>query len=79
MLWGLLALQVVLGLETLLSKFAVEWPTTHERLLPTALAPDLVRSVHFLVGALTFSTAVALALLACRPVARPIAQWEGAP
>jgi cytochrome c oxidase assembly protein subunit 15 len=76
-LWGLLAVQLLLGLETLLSKFAVEWPTTHERVEPLAVAPEFIRSVHFLVGALTFSTAVAVALLAHR-ASSPAHELEGA-
>jgi cytochrome c oxidase assembly protein subunit 15 len=82
-LGGLLAVQVLLGLETMLSKFNVAWGYTMERVEPTALAPDLVRSLHFLVGALTFSTAVCITLLAHRHVAWPVRvavpqQLEGA-
>src|SRR5207248_2318285 len=50
-LWGLLALQVMLGLETMLSKFEVKWGYTWQRVEPLALSPDLIRSLHFLVGA----------------------------
>ena len=39
---GLVVVQVVLGLETLLSKFAVQWPYTQERVQPLALSPDLI-------------------------------------
>jgi cytochrome c oxidase assembly protein subunit 15 len=75
LLGGLLALQVALGLETLVSKFSVSWGYTLERIEPVARAPELIRSIHFLVGALTFSTAVCLALLAHRHFAwiqRPV-------
>ena len=73
-LWGLLTVQLLLGMETLLSKFTVRWPATQERVEPVALMPDLVRSVHFLVGAMTFATAVSLALRAHRYLARPARQ-----
>src|ERR1700730_603356 len=83
-LWGLLCVQLVLGVETLVSKFTVRWPATQERLEPAAVMPDLIRSVHFLVGALTFATAVSLTLLAHRyvswstgSVAKPARQLEG--
>jgi heme A synthase len=81
---GLVVLQIVLGLETMLSKFVVQWPST-ERVHPLALAPDLIRSMHFLVGALTFSATVAVALLAHRhlvwaprPATKATRQLEGA-
>jgi cytochrome c oxidase assembly protein subunit 15 len=84
-LWGLLALQLVLGMETLLSKFAVSWSYTLERVEPVSLAPDLVRSIHVIVGALTFSTAVSIVLLTHRHaqwITRthvvPVRQLEGA-
>jgi cytochrome c oxidase assembly protein subunit 15 len=83
-LTGLVVLQIVLGLETLLSKFVVQWPSS-ERVQPLALSPDLIRSMHFLVGALTFSATVAVALLAHRhlawaprPAPEPTRQLEGA-
>jgi cytochrome c oxidase assembly protein subunit 15 len=83
---AVVVVQIVLGLETLLSKFSVQWPYTYERVQPLALSPDLIRSVHFLCGALTFSAAVVEALLAYRhwawaprpAVAEPPRQLEGA-
>jgi cytochrome c oxidase assembly protein subunit 15 len=63
-LWGLLVLQVMLGLETFLSKFNVRWPATQERVDAIVSLPDLVRSLHYLVGAMTFAAAVALAVQA---------------
>lgn len=63
---ALLVVQILLGLETLLSKFRVQWPHTYERMEPVAVSADLIRSIHFLVGALTFSAAVCVALLAYR-------------
>ena len=83
-LWGLLIIQLMLGLETMLSKFSVLWGYTGQQVEPVVQAPDLIRSIHFLVGALTFSAAVALALLAhrhvawsMRPAAAPRRQLEG--
>jgi heme a synthase len=84
-LWSLLAVQLILGLETMLSKFNVTWGYTGQRVEPAVQAPDLIRSVHFLVGALVFSTAVAIVLVAhrriewaARPVLAPSRQLEGA-
>lgn len=60
----LVALQVMLGVETWIRRFGsgvpVEWQT------PSA-ATDMVRSTHFLVGALVFTTTVVLALFLSRP------------
>jgi heme a synthase len=86
LLWSLLVCQVLLGVETLLSRFAVSWGYTLERIEPLALAPDLIRSCHVIVGALTFATAVSMVLVAHRHLAwaRPAAatapsrQLEGA-
>ena len=81
----LVTMQLGLGLETLLSKFMVRWPATQERVEPLAPMPELIRSAHFLVGALTFATAVSLVLLAHRDcawprrrAAAPVRQLEGA-
>jgi membrane protein implicated in regulation of membrane protease activity len=63
-----LAAQLVLGMETLLSKFTLIWPTG-ERIEPAVYLSALIPSLHFLVGALTFSSAVVIALLAHRHVA----------
>jgi heme a synthase len=83
-LWGLLVIQLMLGLETMLSKFSLLWGYTGQQVEPMVQAPDLIRSIHFLVGALTFSAAVALALIAhrhvawaMRPAAAPRRQLEG--
>jgi heme a synthase len=67
-LWGLLAVQLMLGLETMLSKFEVKWGYTGQAVEAVFQAPDLIRSLHFLVGALTFSAAVAIALIAHRHI-----------
>jgi heme a synthase len=68
-LWGLLAVQLMLGLETMLSKFDVKWGYTGQSIEAVFQAPDLMRSIHFLVGALTFSAAVAIALITHRHIA----------
>jgi heme A synthase len=57
----LVVAQLALGVEAWLSKFAVrgsEWVQTQ----PLPLPAGLVRSLHYLVGALTFATAVTAAL-----------------
>jgi heme a synthase len=68
-LWGLLAVQLMLGLETMLSKFDVRWGYTGQGVEAAFQAPELIRSLHFLVGAMTFSAAVAIALIAHRHIA----------
>lgn len=56
---GLVTLQVVLGIEAWLAKFPnIEWP----QLRPLVVHPEVLRSVHYLVGALLFSGSVVLAL-----------------
>jgi cytochrome c oxidase assembly protein subunit 15 len=56
---GLLVLQLLLGVEAWLGKFVGrEWV----QLRPLPDFPKLVRSLHFLVGALIFSTSVVVAL-----------------
>jgi cytochrome c oxidase assembly protein subunit 15 len=84
-IWGLLALQLMLGLETMLSKFTVSGGYPAERIEPLALAPDLIRSIHLVVGAMLFSASVCMALFANRqiawaakPVLTPKHQLEGA-
>jgi cytochrome c oxidase assembly protein subunit 15 len=67
----LVAVQLFLGLETWLSKLVVTWPGTFERVEPFALPAELIRSAHYLVGALIFATSVATALLAHRQI-----QWQ---
>jgi cytochrome c oxidase assembly protein subunit 15 len=68
LLAGLVALQVGLGVEAWLRRFGAGVPV--EELAPNA-ASDLVRSAHFLVGALFFATTVAANLLLWRPVTAP--------
>jgi cytochrome c oxidase assembly protein subunit 15 len=83
-LWGLLSLQLLLGLESFFSKFLVEWRNPRKPFEQLAIDPDLIRSLHFLVGAMTFATAVSLVLIAhrhvawaTRSVAAPGRQLEG--
>jgi cytochrome c oxidase assembly protein subunit 15 len=61
----LLGLQLWLGIESWLSKFAVTGQPMRQ-VEPLAVHHELVRSLHYLTGALLFSTAVALTLLAYR-------------
>jgi cytochrome c oxidase assembly protein subunit 15 len=75
---GLVALQLGLGVEAWLSKFAARPRTDWEQ------APDLVRTGHYFFGALVFAAAVVVALqarrrlgLAARPAAAPAARLEG--
>lgn len=66
---GLVGLQLVLGLEAWLGKFAT--PAGARALTPLAVQSELVRSVHYLVGSLVFSSTVIVALQAHRPQACP--------
>ena len=84
-LWGMLTLQLLLGLESMFSKYNVQWRNPQMPFEQLGLDPDLIRSLHFLVGTMTFATAVALALiahrhiaLAVRPVIAPSRQLEAA-
>ncbi len=84
-LWGMLTLQLLLGLESMFSKFNVQWRNPPMPFEQMAVDPDLIRSLHFLVGTMTFATAVALTLVAhrhaawaVRPVTVPIRQLEAA-
>jgi cytochrome c oxidase assembly protein subunit 15 len=63
---GLVALQLVLGLEAWLSKFAAADALDRRALTPLAVHPDLMRSLHYVVGALVFSATVVVALQAHR-------------
>jgi cytochrome c oxidase assembly protein subunit 15 len=63
-LLGLVAIQVALGVESWLRRFGAGVPV--ETLGSNAIS-DFVRSAHFLVGALLFSTTVAMNLLLYRP------------
>lgn len=61
LLVGLVAVQVGLGVEAWLARFAVPgWP----QLRPAGVHAEVLRSIHYLVGALVFATAVVLTLQA---------------
>ncbi|MBV9125386.1 MAG: hypothetical protein JO112_18680, partial [Planctomycetes bacterium] len=84
LLAGLVCLQLFLGMETWLAKFA-EVSGTWPQLRPLTLHPELIRSVHYLVGSGIFATAVAVALEAHRRTAwavhltpTPVSRLEGA-
>jgi heme a synthase len=69
-LWVALVCQILLGMETLLSRFSVSWAYTLEKIEPvTAVAPDFPRSLHVMVGALSFAAAVSMLLVAHRHAA----------
>src|SRR5262249_23037693 len=58
-LGSLVLLRLFLGVEAWLAKFAVpQWT----QLRPLLVTPDLLRSLHYLVGALLFATAVVTTL-----------------
>ncbi len=61
----LVGLQLVLGVESWLSKFAVDGHMLRQ-VEPLPVETELIRSAHYLVGALTFAASVAVALLAHR-------------
>ena len=68
----LLVVQLWLGVESWLSKFAVPgYP--NRQVEPLAVHHELVRSLHYLAGALLFSTVVMLTLLAHRSA---FAAWQ---
>ncbi|MCI0463074.1 MAG: COX15/CtaA family protein [Gemmataceae bacterium] len=83
---SLVALQLVLGVESWLSKFAVDGHMLRQ-VEPLPVETDLIRSAHYLVGALTFAASVAVALLTHRqaswaartvPAPAPSGRLEGA-
>ena len=64
-LMALLTLQLVLGMESWLAKFHV--PTADlVQLAPAPMHSEWIRTLHYLVGTLIFSTTVAVALIAHR-------------
>jgi cytochrome c oxidase assembly protein subunit 15 len=63
---GLVILQLFLGMEAWLSKFSGPLVADKRALTPLAVQPDLMRSIHYLVGSLVFATAVVVALQAHR-------------
>ena len=84
-LGGLVLLQLLLGVETWLSKFSTQTASEWHQLQPLALHAQLVRSLHLLVGALVFASAVSVAwqvhrrlILAVQHVPAPAGRLEGA-
>jgi cytochrome c oxidase assembly protein subunit 15 len=66
---GLVCVQVLLGVESWMSKFsAPEW----RQVQPLTAQPEVFRSLHYFVGALVFATAVVVTLQAHRQVT-----WSG--
>jgi heme A synthase len=65
LLCGLLAVQVILGVEAWMHRFGAGVPAEMVAITPGRM---VVRTAHFLVGALLFSASVAFALWAWRPV-----------
>jgi cytochrome c oxidase assembly protein subunit 15 len=64
LLVALVGVQVYLGVESWLGKFPASpaWP----QLRPLGPYPELLRSLHYVVGSLVFATAVVAALRVCR-------------
>jgi heme A synthase len=81
-LLGLLTAQLVLGVESWMSRFSsAEWRQTQ----PILEQPDVVRTLHFVTGSLIFAVLVVMAIQAHRrvsgvrqPAAGPVGQWKGA-
>jgi cytochrome c oxidase assembly protein subunit 15 len=79
---GLVCVQILLGVESWISKFSSpEW----HQVQPLTAQPELLRSLHYFVGALLFSAAVVVTLQSHRQVAWsakvaavPVGRLEGA-
>jgi heme a synthase len=61
LLLALVAVQILLGIETWLSKFFLPQAPWNQ-LQPLAMHQDIVRSIHYVVGTMVFATTVATAL-----------------
>jgi cytochrome c oxidase assembly protein subunit 15 len=78
----LIVMQILLGIESWLAKFHV--PTADlPQLAPAPMHAEWIRTLHYLIGTLLFSTTVVIALIAYRkpalatnPHAIRAAQWE---
>ncbi len=78
LLLALLAVQVVLGIESWLSKF-LDRASPHMQIQPLLVHHEVLRSVHYLVGTLVFATSVVIALRAYQGLAwSPAAQAQPA-
>jgi cytochrome c oxidase assembly protein subunit 15 len=73
-LGALVLIQPILGVEAWLRRFGAGVPPD---VIGSGGVLGLVRSAHQVVGTLLFATAVALALLLCRPATAPQAELEG--
>ncbi len=81
---ALVTLQILLGIESWLSKFAIPGYLPRQ-VEPLPVETELIRSAHYLVGALTFAAAVTVALWAhrqpvwaARAAPAPASRLEGA-
>ncbi|HZZ81793.1 MAG TPA: COX15/CtaA family protein [Gemmataceae bacterium] len=63
---GLLALQLLLGMESWLSKYFVATSVTHEAIVPVPMHAEWVRTLHYVVGSMILATSVSVAILAQR-------------
>jgi heme A synthase len=70
LLMAFLALQLLLGVESWLAKFHVDYAANMTALAPLPMHAEWIRTLHYLVGTLIFSTTVTVALVAHR---RPVA------
>jgi heme A synthase len=75
LLMTLLAAQLILGVESWLAKFYVPQADLPQ-LLPAPAHAEWIRTLHYLVGTLIFSTTVAVALIAHR---KPVVEVVPAP
>jgi heme A synthase len=82
LLAGLVGVQLVLGVESWLSRFpSPMWNQAQ----PLPVHPELFRTLHYLVGSLVFATALVVTLQAYRRTVpavevrpAPVGRWEGA-
>ena len=75
LLMVLLTLQLILGVESWLTKFFVP-RADFPQLSPTPMHGEWIRTLHYLVGACLFSTTVVVALMANR---KPVLVTEAIP
>src|SRR5262249_29696556 len=61
---ALLALQLLLGMESWLAKYFVATSVTHEAIVPVPMHAEWVRTLHYVVGSMIFATSVSVAILA---------------
>jgi heme A synthase len=85
LLIGLLAMQLMLGLESWLARFPTDPRSDLPQLEPLPMHAEWIRTAHYLVGTLIFSTTVVTALIthrkslvAAETIAAPSRELEGA-